>query len=882
MCTQKRYAEEKERHSIHEGRHGGGCLSRKLDCASRTTTTRSRNARSKPESRYVESTSWRNVQVCNNSSSNFKGRCILSEQSIQCRHIICLLFACLAMTASAQHSTSGYDASSSPRPDAAKSQNWPVPDDRNAHIPLLAERHISAEKPATPGVTSQPTTDRLTSQVVDNQQKNSKFKESRPNAALKSIEVDGVKNSISKESPANAESKAAVNNKNNVDEESVYFILHVFHRYSKSDFLLMTDFELLLAKIGFIPALNSSEIVDRSHNHNNGHNDHTHDHDNHANHSHNHADHSHDHNSDHVDHSHNHEQQQTGHGEELAQNPRLDHSTHFTSLLNESVPCLSTKELLQLFQYENLDRLNADHFWHLCPALIDQLDAGYCRKEPPVTGSKDLRTDQSHPKHEHTHNDHHHNTDADLHDHDHAGTNKTGLQGHPEAQPVTAAVWFYALLSVAVISLCSVAGVVVIPNMKRVFYNHILQFLVALAVGAMSGDALLHLLPHAMLSDSHDHHHHLHHGENDTDHPHKPNHQEEASGRVSTHMVGVYKGLVALLGIYSFFFLERLFTLFTSSRSGKRERKHKRRRHCSGGQEQRSKAFHMVNSKLETEGKNAPSCEEMVMIVHPNKALRAYADVSHEAYLHRCDESLVHSPPAQNVVAAAPGRDQLALKEDCSTLEGFTNLGVAGWSGDQIPAAVSDAEIVGIIKDSEPVATTHSHSHSHLAPDFVGPLSSVAMMIIVGDVIHNFCDGLAVGAAYAGSVAGGLSTSVAVFCHELPHEIGDFAVLVRSGLTLRKAVYFNLVSSVPCFIGAIIGVAVGNVSSTSSWIFAGVGGMFLYVTLVDLIPEMSSVYTKSGEPWFLHLLLQASGIAVGTTVMLIMSVSEESLMTAFH
>lgn len=64
---------------------------------------------------------------------------------------------------------------------------------------------------------------------------------------------------------------------------------------------------------------------------------------------------------------------------------------------------------------------------------------------------------------------------------------------------------------------------------------------------------------------------------------------------------------------------------------------------------------------------------------------------------------------------------------------------------------------------------------------------------------------------------------------------GDFAVLVRSGLTLKKAVYFNLVSSIPCFIGCIIGLSVGNLSSTSSWIFAGVGGMFLYVTLVDLV-----------------------------------------------
>ena len=70
-----------------------------------------------------------------------------------------------------------------------------------------------------------------------------------------------------------------------------------------------------------------------------------------------------------------------------------------------------------------------------------------------------------------------------------------------------------------------------------------------------------------------------------------------------------------------------------------------------------------------------------------------------------------------------------------------------------------------------PAAHGHGHGHSH------GPvptsISSVAWMVIMGDGLHNFTDGLAIGAAFADGVTSGLSTAVAVFCHELPHELGE-------------------------------------------------------------------------------------------------------------
>ena len=68
---------------------------------------------------------------------------------------------------------------------------------------------------------------------------------------------------------------------------------------------------------------------------------------------------------------------------------------------------------------------------------------------------------------------------------------------------------------------------------------------------------------------------------------------------------------------------------------------------------------------------------------------------------------------------------------------------------------------------------SHAHGHVHSPPD---TLSSVAWMVVMGDGLHNFTDGMAIGAAFAANIAGGFSTAVAVFCHELPHELGWYCV----------------------------------------------------------------------------------------------------------
>merc|ERR1712032_1481669 len=129
-------------------------------------------------------------------------------------------------------------------------------------------------------------------------------------------------------------------------------------------------------------------------------------------------------------------------------------------------------------------------------------------------------------------------------------------------------------------------------------------------------------------------------------------------------------------------------------------------------------------------------------------------------------------------------------------------------------------------------------SYQSLTRESCCQMPSSSLMVIVGDAIHNFADGLAVGAAFSMSLAAGLSTSIAVLCHELPHEVGDFALLLSQGMTVRTAIFYNIVSSVFAAFGLLAGLLLGSQEGLSSWLLSAAVGVFLYVALVSMMTEL--------------------------------------------
>nr|XP_046200261.1 zinc transporter ZIP10-like isoform X2 [Oncorhynchus gorbuscha] len=175
-------------------------------------------------------------------------------------------------------------------------------------------------------------------------------------------------------------------------------------------------------------------------------------------------------------------------------------------------------------------------------------------------------------------------------------------------------------------------------------------------------------------------------------------------------------------------------------------------------------------------------------------------------------------------------------------------------------------------------SSEHGHGHSHGPPSKEeAGIGSLVWMVVMGDGIHNLTDGLAIGAAFSQSLAGGLSTTIAVFCHELPHELGDLAVLLGAGWPVRRLVLFSAVSALLGFVGLLTGSVLGHQSAQiSPWILTLTAGVFLYVALADMLPEMLHGDPGPMGPWT-RFLLQNLGLLAGGAIMLCIALFEDHI-----
>lgn len=300
----------------------------------------------------------------------------------------------------------------------------------------------------------------------------------------------------------------------------------------------------------------------------------------------------------------------------------------------------------------------------------------------------------------------------------------------------------YATLSVLVISATGLLGVAIVPMLKSVIFSHVIHFLVAVAVGTLCGDALLHLMPHALKS----------HGSSSNE----PQEETEV----------ILKCSVTFLTILLFYAVEAIMQTL------------------NGG--------------------------------HAH---------SHDAPTKTVEEMKVESAKQ-----------------------------------------VESIELGAMMPGSPP-------------PPVERPMTSTALMVIVGDGLHNLTDGLAIGAAFSGDPVTGFATALAVFCHELPHELGDFAVLLRSGMSIRRALYYNLLSSALSFMGMAGGIWLAeDHESASQWIYAATAGTFFYIALADLVPELN----ENNKGKSIHLVLAILGFLTGGIIMLLIALHEDSIQYLFR
>lgn len=126
-------------------------------------------------------------------------------------------------------------------------------------------------------------------------------------------------------------------------------------------------------------------------------------------------------------------------------------------------------------------------------------------------------------------------------------------------------------------------------------------------------------------------------------------------------------------------------------------------------------------------------------------------------------------------------------------------------------------------------------------------VAPVAWIILFGDGFHKFIDGVSVGAAFTESFFAGISVALAVICEEIPHELGDIALLLNAGMSAKRALLYNELVVIPSFVGVTMGILLGENTDASTWILAVAGGIFIYISFVDMLPEMTEQAHKAIE-----------------------------------
>jgi zinc and cadmium transporter len=154
----------------------------------------------------------------------------------------------------------------------------------------------------------------------------------------------------------------------------------------------------------------------------------------------------------------------------------------------------------------------------------------------------------------------------------------------------------------------------------------------------------------------------------------------------------------------------------------------------------------------------------------------------------------------------------------------------------------------------------HHHDHEHAVDK-----RATTSLIITGDTLHNFFDGLAIGASFLVSKEAAIVTALAVALHEIPQEIGDFGMLLSKGYSKTRALVVNILSSFSTIAGAILVYKLGDDILPVPLLLSITAGFFLYIALSDIIPSIHET-TSRREKQLKSILLLTGILVVGISI----------------
>ena len=153
------------------------------------------------------------------------------------------------------------------------------------------------------------------------------------------------------------------------------------------------------------------------------------------------------------------------------------------------------------------------------------------------------------------------------------------------------------------------------------------------------------------------------------------------------------------------------------------------------------------------------------------------------------------------------------------------------------------------------------HHHHHFDAEQAG---RGGWSVLLGDSIHNFCDGVIIAAAFLTDVRLGTVTALAIIAHEIPQEVGDYIVLLNAGLSRTRALVYNALSGAAAVVGGVVGYfVVGPWEALFPYLLVVAASSFVYVAVADLIPQMQRRLSLRDT------LLQVGWLAAGLVIVLL-------------
>jgi zinc and cadmium transporter len=186
---------------------------------------------------------------------------------------------------------------------------------------------------------------------------------------------------------------------------------------------------------------------------------------------------------------------------------------------------------------------------------------------------------------------------------------------------------------------------------------------------------------------------------------------------------------------------------------------------------------------------------------------------------------------------------------------------------DVLPEAIEESEVGFVLKVVLVVMVAafffeqfFLHLHHHDEHQRTTVRASMPL-VVAGDSIHNFIDGLAIAAAYLADPTLGVLVAIATFLHEVPHEMADFGLMLNAGWSKFKVLSTNLVSAMATYLGVFAVLVFSQTFEQHLGLLLGIaGGLFLYIGASDLLPEIQEEHTD--KPWHQAGLLLAGVILI--------------------